>query len=191
MIKRIFSAIKINPSDKLISVINDINKSLINENIRWVNINNIHITLRFFGEIETSEIPKISEIYRNIANECKPIDIQLLGVGVFKNISNPQVIWLGITNNQNINALYHKTTSKIESLGYPKEVHGFNPHLTVGRMKDFKKHEILKQIIEKYQNEVIHNQVIKELILFESILQPQGAIYKIIEKYNLGIINKI
>jgi 2'-5' RNA ligase len=94
--KRIFIAVKIEPGEILLKMISSFKTGLSNENIKWTNTDNIHITLSFLGDTEESQIIAINEILMVKCEGFGQFDLVLKGTGVFKSQGDPRVIWAGI-----------------------------------------------------------------------------------------------
>jgi len=184
--KRIFAAIKIEPSTHLHALFNEIRQHFIGENINWVEMKNLHITLKFFGETEEKNIKPIIETFAAVAAEHKPFELQLLSFGVFKSVTNPTVFWLGIMKNARLENLFRNINSKLQNIGYEAEKRSFTPHLTLARIKYLKNIETVERLIEKYKTTELKPQTINNFSLYESILSPKGAVYEVIETFNFA-----
>jgi len=183
MEKRIFVAIKINPDKGFINIYDDFKNQLSSDRIKWVEMENIHITLKFFGETNVNLIPKISEICKNASNKINPFSMHLKGIGTFGNANNPKVIWLGISPVENLMPLHRQLHAGFENIGFEKDAL-FKPHLTLGRIKTLQNINSFENLKQKYQETVIQQFKVTEFHLYESILRPVGPIYKSLEVYN-------
>jgi 2'-5' RNA ligase len=179
--KRIFSAIKLHPSPALLEIFRFLKQNLNTEKIKWVEEHNLHFTLKFFGEIPEEEIPAIRQALKNTAQHSHAFDIELRGTGIFGSSYNPRVIWFGIEPNAAMQSLYETMWIELSRLGYVPDSQNFVPHLTIGRVKFIGNKRFFQEVINRYKDEFIQKETIKELYLFESILRPEGPQYKIIE----------
>ena len=183
--KRLFAAIKIHPSETFISLLYQFRQALRNENIKWVEPNNIHITLKFFGETEESRIEEISNHLMMVASRHTPFKFSIQGTGVFGSSYNPRVIWFGINEN---NALQNLSTDVLDSMatiGWEKDRQNFVPHLTMGRIKYMNDKNKLKELSNKHKDIEIQEEILNEFCLYESILKPQGPIYTVLKTFEL------
>jgi RNA 2',3'-cyclic 3'-phosphodiesterase len=184
--KRLFTAIKLHPDNNLIEAFNSLKKSLNHESINWDILDKFHLTLKFFGDTDIEKIPRIIGILNDICKTFENFPISVEKCGVFDNFfRNPRVIWIGIKQNEQLLKLYDKINSGLVELDFAKEKRLFKPHLTIGRIKSIRNKELFKESIEKYANLSFHTEIINSFILYESILKPQGAEYKIIEQFTL------
>ncbi|KZX17119.1 2',5' RNA ligase family [Methanobrevibacter cuticularis] len=181
---RSFLAIEIDID--LIAKIQKIQNELknINANIKYIEEENMHFTLKFFGEITEDMIEEISiAIKETIANH-QPINLSIKGTGTFPNENNIKVLWVGITNNQDLINLQKDLDEKFNELGFKKEK-SYIPHLTIGRMKNPKNKSQVKKILDSFKDIGIGNMKIAKLYLKKSELTPNGPIYSDIAVFNL------
>ena len=183
--KRIFAAIKINLDDGFLDIYEEIKETFYKDKIKWVAPENMHITLKFFGDTKEDIINNIRNTFRNIAGTIKPFEIKIKGFGFFGNSRFPRVLWFGIEFPDNLDLIYENIQKELEPLGYQSEDKKFKPHLTIGRIKDFKNKRLLLDLVEKYNNTLILRNQVKEFVLYESILKKEGPVYIPIEKFKL------
>lgn len=178
-----FIAIDIEAFTKIIQFENEIKNS--GANVKLVEPENIHITLKFLGDTEEEHIEKIEEIMKNAVKETDSFEIQLKGAGVFPNQNYIKVMWIGIKNGEKIGDITKKIDEKISELGFKKERRGFSAHLTIARVRSAKNKDKLMQIIEKYRDTEFANIKVNSIILKKSELTSKGPIYTNICEINL------
>ena len=183
--KRTFIATKISPGEKLLKTYTKLRNELKNEKIKWVNSEQFHITLFFLGDTDEEMIPRIRTQLGNMADQFNTFNINLSGLGVFKNINKPRVLWTGIYQYDTMKKIKERIEEEIVALGFPAEEREFRPHLTIARLKWINDKEKLKDLIETYKKEDFQQVKINEIIYYESILKPSGPVYKPIEKFVL------
>lgn len=184
--KRLFVAIKVNPDKNLIKTYGGLKSGLRNEKINWVPEQNIHITLKFFGETPEDKIDEICEVLEGVAQRHRPFEMQLQNVGIFGSAYNPRVIWFGMNDCPQIEYLANDVLKSVEEIGWERDRQNFRAHLTVGRIKSIKDKRYFQQIIDKYTNTLLQLLPVKEFYLIESKLRPQGPVYNIVEEFKLG-----
>ncbi len=174
---RSFIAIKL--SEDIRSVLKDIQDQLkaINCSIKWIEPKNLHLTLKFIGNIEINKLNAVKEIMKMIPSNNTLI--QLDSIKVFPNIKKPRIIWVGVTEKTpmliNIANYLNETLSTI---GIPKEEKAFTPHITIGRVKTSKNlHELIK-CMEQISIPKETKQMVTNITLFKSTLTPTGPIYE-------------
>ncbi len=157
----------------------------IETDIKWTKADNIHLTLKFLGYVENSQIKAIKDKMNLAVEGFRPFDITLAkNVGVFPRISYPRVIWVGIDKGENeVINLQKKLEDEINELGFEKEKREFTPHLTLGRVKSLKsKKEDLIQAIQSIHTNEEHKLNVSKLTLFKSILRRTGPIYEVLHE---------
>jgi 2'-5' RNA ligase len=184
--KRTFIATKINPGEKLLQTYTKLRNELKNEKIKWVNSDHFHITLFFLGDTDEENIPQIKSRLNDIAQEFHSFKISLSGLGVFKNINKPRVLWAGIQQYETMEKIKNRIDEEMNILGFPPEERKFRPHLTLARLKWIEDRDNLKKLLEIHQTEDYQQAEIGEIIYYESILKQSGPVYKPLEKYTLS-----
>jgi len=145
--------------------------------MKIVEIENIHFTLRFFGDTSLTKIDEIKSCLNQI--EIEPFEIKIHGVGAFPNNRRPRVIWIGVTQNADrICNLKSEIDSHLEEFGYQSERKKFTPHATIARVRYIKDAEKLTNNLDGLVNESIGMTTISKFNLKKSTLTPSGPIYK-------------
>jgi len=181
--KRLFCAIKIKPNQATRDALNTFREELYGERINWVAPENLHITLKFFGDtLNKAEAGIIKALERAAANAI-PFSFQLKGCGTFGNPRMPRVIWLGIHEAEGLKTLYHNVNQALEPLGHQPDRKLFVPHLTVGRIKHLDEKDLLRDLLAEYDQLAFGRVAIDRFYLFQSILRPEGPEYHIIQEF--------
>jgi 2'-5' RNA ligase len=183
--KRIFAAIKIHPSENFIYLMYQLKQALRNENIKWVEPNNIHITLKFFGETEESGIAEINNQLEMVSSRHKSFKFYIKGTGIFGSSYNPRVIWFGINENKELENLSTDVLNSMATIGWQKDRQNFVPHLTMGRIKFISNKNKLKELVDRFKDVAIQEEDLNEFYLYESVLKPQGPIYNVLKTFKL------
>jgi RNA 2',3'-cyclic 3'-phosphodiesterase len=184
--KRIFIAHKVNPGENFTGMFNYVRSELAEERINWTVLENIHITLLFIGDTEEQKTEQIKAALKEIVIRSESFDIIIRGLGIFKNLSEPRIIWTGIDKCDNLTRLNKLILNRISEIVPDLEDRPYNPHITLGRIKNLTGKSKLKELTERYHNIIIQRQNVTEIILYESILKPGGPVYKPIEIYPLN-----
>lgn len=146
--------------------------------VKWVKPSNMHLTLKFLGEIDEGQAEKIKELLHEIASEKSIFETGFSGLGFFPNKQRPRVIWLGINKGMEIlKDLAEKIDDKTAVLGIEKEERAFSPHLTLGRFRSLKNIDELMKIFEKMREFDAGTMQVEGIHLIQSVLQPTGPIY--------------
>lgn len=157
----------------------------IDADLKLVELSNLHVTLRFIGEVRDTLAPQIADrLSRLSGNSFK---MHLVGVGAFPNLDYPRVIWVGVSEGGNEAALLHDSIEELimDLVGKDKDG-GFSPHITMARVRSGRNRNKLIQVINQWQNIDFGWQDIKSIKLKKSTLTPQGPIYEDISEVKLS-----
>ena len=157
----------------------------ISPSVRWINLTNIHITLKFLGDIEQRILGEVISSLKLISEVFKPFTISIAGSGVFPGMKNPRVVWLGIKPDKDnrLITIYEWIENKLEQIGFAKEQRKFSPHLTIGRIKN--PHH-MGNLYDYMRDKPFPEKklLVNEIILMQSVLKPSGAEYTILDKFS-------
>lgn len=154
--------------------------------VRWVSAYNYHLTIKFLGDITTSQINDVKEaIYCGIMN-LKPFSLNFSGVGGFPNDNKPRVIWVGTLQGKNdVMTLQNQIDTQLHKLGFELDSKQFFPHLTIGRIKKPNSNRSLRVLMEEKKGYVSPAFSVSSISLFKSELTPKGPIYTSLEDFFL------
>lgn len=181
--KRLFAAVKIHPSAGFLNIYSNIKSALRHERITWVNPAAMHLTIKFFGETSTSQIPAIDSCLNKATLELEPFDLEIKNTGMFGSKYQPRVIWFGIEDGKSLKYLFESVTEQLKSMNIFPDRQNFVPHLTIGRIKELKNKKIFQDVLSIYQEHNSGKQTVNELVLYESILRREGPEYIPIHSY--------
>lgn len=184
--KRLFAAIKITPDENFLRIYYNLKNSCKYDKINWVNPENIHITLKFFGETEENRIEQISSLLREVSTNHPSFKIGLQDIGIFGSHYKPRVIWFGIKKSRELESLASIVHDRMDNIGFIKDRQNFVPHLTIGRIKFIDNKQRFSELIQKNNSIQIQELNITEFYLFESILSSSGPKYHFVDKYDLS-----
>ncbi|HPB69393.1 MAG: RNA 2',3'-cyclic phosphodiesterase [Syntrophales bacterium] len=146
--------------------------------IRWVRPAEIHLTLKFFGNIPPPAVDRISEAVAARTVGVAPFDLTVRTVGVFPDLNRPRVVWLGMAGEvERLLVLQTSLERAFGVLGFPREERPFRAHLTLGRIKTPKGLVGLARAVEIGERATAGLFRADHLVLFRSELTPQGAVY--------------
>ena len=184
--KKLFIAIKINPSIEFYNIISDIKNTFKNEKIKWVNKDNTHLTIRYLGNTEEENISQISEQLNNICKNHAAFELTIKKLGVFPNFKKPRVMWFGFSESKELIALHLQINELFKELNFKHDNFKYNPHFTIGKIKFLKNRKLLNQQIKENLNKEFQTFEVKEFNLYESISVEGKIEYKIIDNFKLG-----
>ncbi len=155
--------------------------------VKWVRPENIHLTLKFFGDIDEKAIDEISTVLDGVVSKTNAFDLEVRDVGVFPNTSRPRVVWVGTeSRDRTINILQKEIDATLKTMGFEPEDRAFRPHLTMGRVKSLKDKRLLIAQMEKFKGFDMGSFRVEHLFLIKSDLRPTGAVYTKLRSFDLA-----
>jgi 2'-5' RNA ligase len=144
--------------------------------VKFVEPENVHLTLKFLGEIEHSLVEQVSKVVEEIS--FQPFTARIERVGVFPNLRRPRVVWAGITEGASqLEEIWREIDGELSQLGFERERRRFSPHLTIGRVKSGRNRDKLVQEISSLSDYVFGDLHVDRVSLKKSVLTPRGPIY--------------
>lgn len=186
--KRLFVAIPIETSNNgFIPLLNDLQKKLAHEKfINWAKYNNIHLTLKFIGDTYPDDIQKIIYSVEKVVKFHRRFTMDFNSTGIFGSRYAPRVIWLGMQETpQKLMDLEEEILKAFDDIGFLRDRQNFVPHITLGRVKELYEKKYFQKVINNIEQKSYIIQEVKDIILFQSILHPEGALYKEIKTWHL------
>jgi 2'-5' RNA ligase len=151
----------------------------------WSRPENIHLTVKFFGNVDEAKVPLISAALQRAVREFGPIEIQVGKAGVFPRPSRPQVLWIGIEDpSGGLSRLHARLEDECGREGFPKEERAFRPHLTIARIRKPGNASRLADTHLRMEFAPVEI-TLSELVLFRSELSPKGSKYTAISRHRL------
>jgi 2'-5' RNA ligase len=175
---RTFIAIEI-PGD-IISKLGDLQLGLkkYGFKIRWVQSENIHLTLKFLGDVEETNFDEIAEALSKTADGYTEMSLKAKGIGVFPSIKRPRVLWVGLTGQlESLVKLQNTLDKNLKTLGFPEEKRPFKGHLTIGRIKGKINTKKFGDALLTFRGFETETFAVGRIILYKSELKPAGAVY--------------
>lgn len=140
--------------------------------VKWVKYENLHITLKFLGEIDEQQKTDIAPVIEDICGKHCPFNLKLEGLGCFPNSGNPRVLWVGVTQGgKELCMIADALERGLARFGFREEKR-FHPHLTIGRTR--KRCRVDNMLTKKISSDSFE---ITSVVLFKSTLKPGGPVY--------------
>jgi RNA 2',3'-cyclic 3'-phosphodiesterase len=144
--------------------------------IRWVNPSNLHLTLRFLGEISRSQVETVCSAVRCAAARVDAFSIRLSGTGCFPSPRRPKAFWIGVAGASDLLRLFEAIEEELFSAGFPREARPFSPHLTLGRVRVDRTSARLEEALAAAEFDAAPF-LVTEVTVMKSELRKSGAIY--------------
>ncbi len=185
--KTIRSFLAIELDEELVPKILDVQKEFkkTNTNIKYVPSQNMHFTLKFFGNIDLDMVEDISSAVEKVIKNYSTFELNIKKCGCFPNKKVINVLWLGLEEGSPIKGLQKDLDKEFRKLGFKKEKN-FISHLTIGRVKSPKNKKEIRETIEKLEEIEIGQRTVSRICLKKSTLTPQGPIYEDIKVFELN-----
>ncbi len=153
--------------------------------IKFVEPENLHFTLKFLGEIEEHRLDEIHERVKTNLKNYDPFEITLRGLGAFPSFSYIKVVWIGVREgNELMTEIANILNRDLQSLGFKKEK-DYVPHLTIARVKGAKNKEKFIEILKELKNVEVGTMPVEIVTIKKSDLTPQGPIYSDLKEVRL------
>lgn len=157
--------------------------------IRWVPTENMHLTLKFLGEVSAGNLQALAHMLRGEARRHSTFSFSVGELGAFPNLRRPRVIWIGIKAPGELSNLQKAIEAETQRLGYPAEERPFSPHLTLGRISQNARPEeasLVAHALGEMKVEMIGQVQANQVHLFRSDLRPTGAVYARLFSFDLS-----
>jgi len=171
---RAFIAVDLAPLPGLDSFLRDLSTV---KGLKPVDANNLHVTLKFLGDVEESLVPSIGEVMRTSCEGIAPFQVQVIGSGVFPPKGSARVVWADLKGAESLATIAARLEKGLEPLGFVPESRAFKSHLTMARVKDPNASTQARTIASSFQSTKFGSKEVTELLLKKSVLRPQGPEY--------------
>jgi RNA 2',3'-cyclic 3'-phosphodiesterase len=148
--------------------------------VRWVPPGNMHLTLKFLGNISPASVDILTQMISTEAEACRPFDMDVGGLGCFPGPKRPRVIYIGLQAPAELEALQNGIESATTRLGYATEARGFSPHLTLGRVRQnisASDQQKIRGCLEETRIDLLGTARVDSVHLYKSDLKPTGSVY--------------
>ncbi len=149
--------------------------------VKWVDPENIHLTLKFLGNVAAGRLDKIGQAMTEAVRGTSPFSLEVKELGVFPDPKRVQIVWVGVSGEtEKLAILQQRIESGLEKLGFPPENRRFTPHLTLARLRDRatpQEREKLGQTIAETEFDSTQSFMVNSVRLMKSQLTPEGPIY--------------
>ena len=155
--------------------------------VKWATANQLHLTLKFLGDVPDAQIAKVCEIAREVSANLQPFPLRISGLGCFPSPRNPRVLWCGVEDaTGTCQAWIGAADPLFEELNFKPETRGFTPHFTLGRSRASVGSDGLRKVFERVALPPTSEMTVRQGVVFESRLLPGGAQYRVVAQVGVG-----
>ena len=183
--KRVFLAVSFRGNPFISGYIEEIQSKLTAQKIKWVEPENLHITLKFFGPSSAQQILTIKNTLDNcLKNEPKRL-LRFNHLGVFGSRYQPRVLWMGLEDERPLKDLERQIRASLIAAGFTYDRQNFVPHLTLARIKHLDSKKYFQSVVDQYRAFDSGPVNVDTVYLYQSILQKSGPVYKVLHSWKL------
>ena len=154
--------------------------------VKWVEEANIHITLKFLGEVNDQQLAEVKKVLEGAAYASKQFSMRVSSLGAFPKVSFPKVIWVGIDKGDaETQHIVQDLEDRLVRLGIPQEQRPFSSHITIGRTRSELNRVRLAQELDSLAGQLAGQTQefnVTKITLFKSTLTPKGPLYEVIKE---------
>ncbi|MBF0487058.1 MAG: RNA 2',3'-cyclic phosphodiesterase [Nitrospirae bacterium] len=186
MTQRTFIAIDISEAQRteIAQTVNSLKP--LRANVKWVRPENLHLTVKFLGDLDEGVIEKIALTLKELSSCHSPFQIKLRTIGAFSSLKRPDIIWTGVTKSPELDSLAADIEERLSLIGIKKEGRPFSPHLTIARVKSLRDYTPLYEKLCAISDKDFGVCDVREIALMRSDLTPGGAQYARLKSFLLG-----
>jgi 2'-5' RNA ligase len=158
------------------------------DGIKWVPTDNLHLTLKFLGDVDNTEVPAVCEVIRSVARQFEPFELEFSGAGGFPAIDRPRVLWAGVRDQSGaLCRLVSQLETELAELRFKPEPRDYRPHLTLGRTRGGSRRASESVVQRLQQNEQVElgTMIAEEVCLIASFLDKRGPSYQVMDTVGL------
>ncbi len=155
--------------------------------VRWVEPENLHLTLKFLGDVEVLEIPRVCQAVEAAVSEFSSFEVHVFGAGAFPDPERPRTVWVGLAEGADgMIELHERLQAALAPLGFREEGRRFRPHVTLGRVRDSMTGSQFAQTLAQYAEFSAGRMIVGDVTIFSSELSRQGSKYEVLGRADFG-----
>ena len=156
------------------------------KDVRWIPAEQLHLTVKFLGEVVDGDVAAVSEAMESAAAESKPFVMRVGECGCFPERGAVRIVWTSaMEENRLLAGCVAVVEAQIEPLGFPREHRPFAAHITIGRVREDRSQGKVRELVQAHRGKVVEQDVLS-LALMSSALSPKGSTYTVVSLAKLG-----
>lgn len=160
------------------------------QGVRWVRPEQVHVTLKFLGEVRDRDVPSVCAAVEYAAGAGKPFSLTVAGSGCFPKRGPVRIVWAGLDEPSGaLLGLASALENECEKLGFPRERRPFSPHITIGRVREDRSDGKIRSAVDSFQFDSV-SQSVEDVTVMSSVLSPKGPTYTAVSTAALGAVGR-
>ncbi len=158
------------------------------DGVKWVPTDNLHLTLKFLGDVDNTEVPGVCNVLRQVCDSYDPFELTFIGTGGFPDITRPRVVYAGVDDpSGSLRGIVTTLETELAKLGFKPEPRDYVPHLTLGRARGSSRRvgEQLLERLERDREKIFGEMVVENIQLMASFLDKSGPTYQVMDTIEL------
>jgi RNA 2',3'-cyclic 3'-phosphodiesterase len=153
---------------------------------RWIRPESLHLTLKFLGNISADQVAAVTDALQAAAGRHGAFCLTAAGIGVFPGVRRPRVLWAGLSGDiAALAQLQRDLDDRLVAVGFSREARDFHGHLTLGRFSTEVDSGRIADVVASYTSTIFGGFEVREVVLFQSDLQPQGPVHTALARAKL------
>jgi len=177
---RAFISVDIGALPGIVTILDELKNT--NADLKIVKPENVHLTLKFLGEIDEKMVDRIAGVMEKSVKDVPPFRIKFRGVGVFPSMDYMRVVWIGLKDAEKLGIIAEQLENGLAAFGFKKEKRRFSPHVTVGRVKSPKNKNMLQNFLKENASKEFGEINVKSIKLKKSVLTSKGPEYSTVKE---------
>jgi 2'-5' RNA ligase len=158
------------------------------DGIKWVPIDNLHLTLKFLGDVDNTAVPHVCDVIREVCEPYGPFELVFGGTGAFPNLDRPRVLYAGVQDpSGSLTQMVTRLESELAELGFKPEPRDYTPHLTLGRTRSGSRRagsEVVQRLLRDQTTE-LGSMRVDTVKMLASFLDKKGPTYQVMDTIRL------
>lgn len=151
-------------------------------NIKWTPLRNLHLTLKFLGDVPTDRVAVVQSVARELALQLPPVSLRFRGLGGFPDEFGARVLWLGVAHSNTLQGVQKNVEEAFVREGFSARDETFIPHITLARLRTKKN---IRDLISPFVRKEFGKWDVDKIVLFESHIQGGFTQYTPLEEFEL------
>lgn len=155
--------------------------------VRWSPPENMHLTLKFLGDVEVLEVPRVCDAVKQAVRDATPFNIEIRGAGAFPDSQRPRTVWLGVGEGaEELARIHERLEAALAPLGFREECRRYRPHLTLGRVRDSQPGSSFARALAAHETYAAGAMMVGEVAVVSSELSRSGSKYEVLGHIDFG-----